>query len=41
MPSGLVIEDAKVGKGPAAKKGQMLSMRYIGKLANGKVFDSK
>lgn len=41
LPSGLVIEDAKVGKGPAAKTGQVLSMRYIGKLANGKVFDQK
>jgi len=40
LPSGLVIEDVKVGSGGAAKKGQKVSMRYIGKLDNGKVFDS-
>ncbi|KAJ3791020.1 hypothetical protein GGU10DRAFT_338461 [Lentinula aff. detonsa] len=40
LPSGLKIKDAKIGTGPMAKKGQMISMRYIGKLPNGKVFDS-
>ena len=40
-PSGLIIEDKRVGTGPAAKKGQKLKMRYIGKLQNGKVFDQK
>ncbi|KAJ3820143.1 hypothetical protein F5880DRAFT_1625331 [Lentinula raphanica] len=40
LPSGLKIKDAKVGTGPMAKKGQTISMRYIGKLTNGKIFDS-
>jgi len=34
------ITDVKVGTGPQAKKGKMVSMRYVGKLTNGKVFDS-
>ncbi|KAH9810218.1 peptidylprolyl isomerase [Melampsora americana] len=38
--SGLKIIDAKVGEGAEAKANQMVSMRYIGKLDNGKVFDS-
>lgn len=37
---GITIDDRKVGTGPAAKKGSTLSMRYIGKLDSGKVFDS-
>lgn len=32
LPSGLVIEDNKVGTGPAAKAGQRVQMRYIGRL---------
>ncbi|KAK7053399.1 peptidylprolyl isomerase fpr3 [Paramarasmius palmivorus] len=40
LPGGLKVKDSKVGTGPAAKKGQTLGMRYIGKLQNGKVFDS-
>ncbi|KAE9411348.1 hypothetical protein BT96DRAFT_968830 [Gymnopus androsaceus JB14] len=40
LPSGLKIKDAKIGTGPMAKKGQTIGMRYIGKLANGKKFDS-
>ena len=40
LPSGLSFTDAKVGDGPVAKKGQKVSMRYIGKLDSGKVFDS-
>ncbi|KAF7361795.1 Peptidylprolyl isomerase [Mycena venus] len=32
--------NTKVGTGPAAKKGNTVSMRYIGKLQNGKIFDS-
>lgn len=36
----MVVEVKKAGSGPAAKKGQKIGMRYIGKLAkNGKVFD--
>ncbi|CAK9784564.1 hypothetical protein CC85DRAFT_283016 [Cutaneotrichosporon oleaginosum] len=40
LPSGLVIEDIKVGTGPVAKGGKRLGMRYIGKLENGKQFDA-
>jgi len=40
LPNGLKIQDAKIGDGPQAKKGMKVSMRYIGKLPNGKVFDS-
>jgi FK506-binding nuclear protein len=40
LPGGLQIRDAKPGEGPQAKKGVRLSMRYVGKLPNGKVFDS-
>jgi FK506-binding nuclear protein len=39
LPGGLVIVDAKKGTGKAAKKGNQLCMRYIGKLENGKIFD--
>ncbi|KAH7107314.1 hypothetical protein BKA62DRAFT_649487 [Auriculariales sp. MPI-PUGE-AT-0066] len=39
LAGGLIIQDVKLGTGPGAKKGQKLSMRYIGKLTNGKVFD--
>lgn len=38
---GVKVEDKKLGKGAAAKKGDKVSMRYIGKLENGKVFDGK
>ncbi|OAL43982.1 hypothetical protein IQ07DRAFT_579402 [Pyrenochaeta sp. DS3sAY3a] len=38
--SGVTVEDKKDGKGRAAKKGDRVEMRYIGKLKNGKVFDS-
>ena len=38
---GVVVDDRKVGTGPAAKNGDRVSMRYIGKLKdNMKVFDS-
>ncbi|ORX40764.1 hypothetical protein BD324DRAFT_612042 [Kockovaella imperatae] len=40
LPSGLIIEDIKNGDGPVAKAGKRLGMRYIGKLENGKQFDS-
>ncbi|KAH9040753.1 hypothetical protein EDB85DRAFT_1925274 [Lactarius pseudohatsudake] len=40
LPGGLKIQDAKLGDGPQAKKGVKLSMRYVGKLSNGKIFDS-
>ncbi|RXK39474.1 hypothetical protein M231_03307 [Tremella mesenterica] len=40
LPSGLIIEDVKPGDGPAARTGKRLGMRYVGKLENGKQFDS-
>ncbi|GAA5825693.1 hypothetical protein JCM5353_005236 [Sporobolomyces roseus] len=40
LAGGLEITDAKVGTGAAAKAGSKVGMRYIGKLENGKVFDS-
>ncbi|KAJ3227244.1 hypothetical protein HK099_002937 [Clydaea vesicula] len=40
LPNGLIIEDILVGEGPKAKKGKKISCRYIGKLMNGKTFDS-
>ena len=40
LPSGLIIEDVQVGTGPRAKAGKKVSVRYIGKLMNGKTFDS-
>jgi FK506-binding nuclear protein len=40
LPSGLVLEDVIVGTGPRAKNGNKVSVRYIGRLTNGKVFDS-
>ena len=38
---GVKIDDKKLGSGPACKKGDKVSMRYIGKLTNGQVFDCK
>lgn len=38
---GVTVDDKKEGKGKAAKKGDRVEMRYIGKLKNGKVFDCK
>jgi len=40
LEGGLQAKDVKVGNGPGAQKGQSVKMRYIGKLTNGKVFDS-
>ena len=37
--SGVKIDDKKLGNGTVAKKGSKVSMRYIGKLKDGKVFD--
>lgn len=39
--NGVTIDDKKLGAGPAAKKGDRVGMRYIGKLSNGQVFDCK
>jgi FK506-binding nuclear protein len=38
--SGVTIEDRKVGKGVVAKKESRLAMRFLGKLKNGKIFQS-
>lgn len=35
----LVVKDLKIGQGPAAKAGDVLTMLYRGTLKNGKVFD--
>ena len=37
---GITVDVREEGTGPAARKGSRVEMRYIGKLANGKVFDS-
>ncbi|KAM7263076.1 hypothetical protein ACFE04_000759 [Oxalis oulophora] len=39
-PSGLAFCDKAVGYGPEAVKGQLIKAHYVGKLENGKVFDS-
>lgn len=39
-PSGLRIQDVKVGDGPSPKPGQTVSVNYTGWLENGKEFDS-
>ncbi|KAG9247914.1 hypothetical protein BJ878DRAFT_490500 [Calycina marina] len=38
--NGVTVDDKKIGSGPACKKGNKVEMRYIGKLVDGKVFDS-
>ncbi|KAK4231781.1 hypothetical protein QBC38DRAFT_204188 [Podospora fimiseda] len=38
--SGVTIDDRKIGTGRTVKNGDRVGMRYIGKLQNGKVFDS-
>ncbi|KAJ4980730.1 hypothetical protein NE237_031567 [Protea cynaroides] len=39
-PSGLSYCDRVIGTGPEASKGQLIKAHYLGKLENGKVFDS-
>ncbi|CAJ1938899.1 unnamed protein product [Sphenostylis stenocarpa] len=39
-PSGLAFCDKLVGAGPQAVKGQLIKAHYVGRLENGKVFDS-
>ncbi|XWS66136.1 hypothetical protein CRYUN_Cryun05aG0174100 [Craigia yunnanensis] len=39
-PSGLAFCDKVIGKGPEAVKGQLIKAHYVGRLENGKVFDS-
>ena len=38
--NGLVIKDTVVGTGAVAKSGDLVTVNYTGKFANGKVFDS-
>lgn len=38
--NGVTIDDRKIGTGRTVKNGDKVGMRYIGKLQNGKVFDS-
>lgn len=40
LAGGVKAKDSKVGSGPAAKKGDTVHMRYVGKLEDGSVFDS-
>ncbi|EGF81578.1 hypothetical protein BATDEDRAFT_36850 [Batrachochytrium dendrobatidis JAM81] len=40
LSSGIIVEDSVVGTGPVAKSGSKVAVRYIGRLTNGKVFDS-
>lgn len=40
VAGGVGIEDRKTGDGPACKNGSKVSIRYVGKLKNGKTFDS-
>ncbi|KAI1266782.1 hypothetical protein F5Y18DRAFT_380372 [Xylariaceae sp. FL1019] len=37
---GVTVDDRKIGTGRVVKKGNKVEVRYIGKLTNGKVFDS-
>ncbi|KAI0136594.1 hypothetical protein BJ170DRAFT_662496 [Xylariales sp. AK1849] len=37
---GVTVDDRKIGSGRVAKKGNKVGVRYIGKLQDGKVFDS-
>ncbi|XP_057971497.1 peptidyl-prolyl cis-trans isomerase FKBP13, chloroplastic isoform X3 [Malania oleifera] len=39
-PSGLAFCDQVVGSGPKASKGKLIKAHYVGKLENGKIFDS-
>ncbi|KAL9228095.1 hypothetical protein vseg_003709 [Gypsophila vaccaria] len=39
-PSGLAFCDLVVGSGPPAAQGQLIKAHYVGKLEDGKVFDS-
>ncbi|MCJ1352256.1 MAG: peptidylprolyl isomerase fpr4 [Icmadophila ericetorum] len=40
MVQGVKCDDKKLGSGPAAKNGDKVGMRYIGKTTDGKVFDA-
>lgn len=38
--NGVTVDDRTIGTGPQAKSGQKVNMRYVGKLSDGKIFDS-
>jgi FKBP-type peptidyl-prolyl cis-trans isomerase FkpA len=38
--SGLGIVDLKIGEGPEARAGMQVTVHYVGKLADGRMFDS-
>lgn len=40
LPNGLKYEDLAPGNGPIAQKGRKVRVKYVGKLTNGKTFDS-
>jgi FK506-binding nuclear protein len=40
LPNGLVIEDLTIGTGSEVPLGKKVSVKYVGKLTSGKVFDS-
>jgi FK506-binding nuclear protein len=40
LPNGLQIEDLVIGTGETATPGKKVSVKYVGKLENGKMFDS-
>lgn len=39
LAGGIIVEDIKTGNGAAATKGKFISVYYVGKLKNGKIFD--
>jgi len=39
LDGGILVEDMVTGVGPLVKAGKKISVRYVGKLRNGKVFD--
>jgi len=39
LEGGIKVKEGKIGTGIQAKKGHTVSMRYIGKLTDGKIFD--
>ena len=40
LPGGLVVKDTTVGTGPAVKRGDTVTVHYVGTLTDGKEFDS-
>lgn len=40
LPSGMYVEDLKEGTGIAARRSSLVSVRYVGYLPDGKIFDT-